>query len=84
MLFSFEQSSRIVDRCMQYTSGSDTYHWNTDPDPALFFSGFQDANSFFSLRFFVYILRTVGTFTLVFKNNKSLRRHKTVEIKIFI
>ncbi len=24
--------------------GSDPYHWITGPDPALFLSGFQDAN----------------------------------------
>jgi hypothetical protein len=40
-------------------SGSaDPYHWLTDPDPALFVSGFQDANKtkYFHQRFFAYLL----------------------------
>jgi hypothetical protein len=33
---------------------------------------------------FFCIFPTVGEFSSVFKDNKSLRRHKTVEIKIFL
>jgi hypothetical protein len=33
---------------------------------------------------FLCLLRTVGTFTSVFKESKLLRSHKTVEIKIFL
>jgi hypothetical protein len=41
-------------------------HYLMDPDPALFVSGFQDANI---------------SFTSVFKDNKSKRSLKTVEIR---
>ncbi len=57
-------------------------HWMTDPDPALFVRGFRDGNKkfvFFILDFFI-----VCTFTTVFKDSKSLRSHKTVEIKVFL
>jgi hypothetical protein len=55
----------------------------TDPDPALFDGGFQDANKkFFRLLLFE------GTFTSVFKNKKTYRSHKTLptylEIKVFL
>jgi hypothetical protein len=50
--------------------------WITIPDPALFNSGFQDA-------IFLLII-SVGTFTSIFKDNKSLRSHKPVEIKVFL
>ncbi len=56
-------------------------HWLTDPDPALFVIGFQNANK---IRFFAYYLLNVGTFTPVFKDNKSLRSHKRVEIEVFL
>jgi hypothetical protein len=47
-----------------------------------FFSCLQGDNkkSFFSYLF--YLLLTVGTFTLVFKDNKLLRSNNTVEIRI--
>jgi hypothetical protein len=44
------------------------------------FRGFQDANK---NKFLAYYLPTVGTFTSVFKDNKSLRSHKTRFYKIF-
>jgi hypothetical protein len=55
-----------------------------DLDPTLFGTCFQDGNKnlVFSLNYFCLFL-TVGTFTLVFKDNKSLRSHKTVEIMFF-
>ncbi len=71
-----------------YGSGSgttDRYHWITDPDHVLFFNGLQDDNnekSFFSNYF--CLLLTVGKFTQVIKNNKLLRSHKTIDIKVFL
>ncbi len=57
-------------------------HCITDPDPypALFVRGFQDVNKnkFFSL------LLTIGIFKSDFKEKKSLRSHKTIEIKVFL
>ncbi len=53
-----------------------------DPDPALFFSGFQEpTKTILSLSFFAYYLITVGTFTSVFKDKLS-RSHKTGKIKV--
>ncbi len=50
-------------------------HWITDSDPALFVSGFQDANkNNFFCKFFAYYLGT--TFTSVFNDNKTLRSQK--------
>ncbi len=46
------------------------YHWLTEPDLALFVSGWQ----------FFCILIFEGTFTSVFKDIKSERSHKMVEI----
>ncbi len=55
------------------------------PDTALFVGGFKDANkSKYLLKYFVCLLRTVGTFTTVFEYNKSLRNHKIIEIKVFL
>ncbi len=49
-----------------------------DPDPAIFVINVQDANKklFFSL--------FEGTLTSFFKDKKSKRSHKTVEIKVFL
>jgi hypothetical protein len=51
-----------------------------DPDPDLFFDGFQDANKKYFLFFFCFLL--LGTLTSVSKDNQSLKSHKTVEIKV--
>jgi hypothetical protein len=53
----------------------DPWHFemDRDSDPALFVSAFPDANK-----------KLVRTFTPVFKDNKSLRSHKTVIIKVFL
>jgi hypothetical protein len=64
-------------------------HWITDPDPApdpaLFVNDFQDANKTKKIFLKFCLLHTVGsTFTPVFKDNKSLKSHKTVEIKVFL
>ncbi len=56
-------------------------------DPALFVSGFQDANkksAFYKVFFFANYLGTVGTFTTVFKDIKSLRCLKTLKIKVLL
>jgi hypothetical protein len=53
---------------------------NPDPNPALFaLGGFKDAN-----KKYVFLPITVGTFTSVFKDNKSLRSYKVVETKVFL
>ncbi len=53
-------------------------------DPALIFSGVQDANKklFFSLVFFCLLL-TVGVFTSVFKEDNSLRSQQNNTVKRF-
>jgi hypothetical protein len=55
-----------------------------DPDPAIFVIDLQDANKtlIFCLNFFSLLLFE-GTFTSFFKDKKSKRSHKTVEIKVF-
>jgi hypothetical protein len=63
------------------SESADPYHLITDPDPALFFIGFQDANK--NIILFCFLL-TVGTFTSVLTGNKLLVSHKTGEIKIFL
>ncbi len=50
-------------------------------DPALFFNGFQDAKNFFLL--FTVVCRQYYYIISVFKYNKSLRSHKTLELKVF-
>jgi hypothetical protein len=83
-LYTKASINQCSDQCsgsatFRYGSGSaDTNHWITDPDPALFSSCFQMPTKF------VCSFITVGTFTSVFKDNKLLRRHKTVEIKVFL
>jgi hypothetical protein len=55
-------------------------HWITDPDPGpiLFVSSCQDAKKFkVFLKIVFCLLFTTGTFTLVFKDNKSFRSYKT-------
>ncbi len=69
----------------------DSFHRITypdqDPDPALF-CGCQDVNKkqvvFFLQGLILVTYGTVDTITSVVKNNKSLRRHKTVERKVFL
>jgi hypothetical protein len=56
-----------------------------DPDPAIFTIDLQDANKklIFFKQFFCVLLFE-GTFTSIFKDKKSKRSHKTVEIKVFL
>jgi hypothetical protein len=58
---------------------------DADPDPAIFIIDRQDANKklVFLIQFFC-ILLFAGTFTSFFKDKKSKRSHKTVEIKVFL
>ncbi len=61
-------------------SGSaDPCYWITDPDPAILFSDFQDANKKypFLLRFFDYYLPKVHLHQSFSKGNKLLRSQKT-------
>jgi hypothetical protein len=58
---------------------------DADPDPSIFIIDLQDANKKLFLFFkFSCILVFKGTFTSFFKDKKSKRRHKTVEIKVFL
>ena len=58
---------------------------DADPDPAIFIIDLQEANKkqIFFIKFFCLLLFE-GTFTLVFKDQKSKRRHKTVGTKVFL
>jgi hypothetical protein len=58
---------------------------DADPDSSIFIIDLQDSNKkliFFTK--FSCILLFEGTFTSFFKDNKSKRSHKTVEIKVFL
>ncbi len=61
-------------------------HFGLDPDPDpwihLTFK-MPTKNEFFLLKFFCILLFEV-TFTSFFKDKKSKRSHKTVEIKVFL
>ena len=52
---------------------------DADPDPSIFIIDHQDANK----KQIFCILLVEGTFTSFFKDKKSKRSHKTVEIKVF-
>jgi hypothetical protein len=68
---------RAVFRIRNGSGSADPLQWTTDPDTALFFGDFQDANTKvkFCPKFFCFFL-SEGTFTSVFKDNKFLRSHK--------
>jgi hypothetical protein len=56
-----------------------------DPDPSIFITSLQDANKkLIFLKKFCSILLFEGTYTSFFKDKKSKRCHKTVEIKVFL
>jgi hypothetical protein len=56
-----------------------------DPDPAIFVIDLQEANKkLILLKKFFCLLLFEGTFTSFFKDKKSKRSHKTVEIKVFL
>jgi hypothetical protein len=56
-----------------------------DPDPTIFIIDLQEANKklIFLKKFFCTFLFE-GTFPSFFKDKKSKRSHKTVEIKVFL
>jgi hypothetical protein len=56
---------------------------DADPDPAIFIIDLQDANKklIFFKKFFC-LLMFEGASTSFFKDKKSKRSHKTVEIKV--
>jgi hypothetical protein len=58
---------------------------DADADPSLFIIDLQDANQkiIFLTKFFCIVLLE-GTFTSFFKGKKSIRSHKTAEIKVFL
>ena len=65
----------------------DPWHFNVDSDldPAIFVIDFQDANKkLIFLKKFSCLLLFEGTFTSFFKDKKSKRSHKSVEIKVFL
>jgi len=54
-----------------------------DSDPSIFIVDLQDAKkNQICLKKFFCILLFEGTFTSFFKDKKSIRSHKTVEIKV--
>jgi hypothetical protein len=61
------------------TSGKYVLHWITHPDPALFFSGFQNAdkNKFFFINFLLATYCRYSISKSVFKDNKILGSHKS-------
>jgi hypothetical protein len=58
---------------------------DADPDPSIFIIDLQDANKkrILKKKFFCKVLFE-GIFTSFFKDKKSKRSHKTVEIKVFL
>jgi hypothetical protein len=57
---------------------------DADSDPAIFIIDLQDANKKLILNKFFCILLFEGTFMSFFKDKKSKRSHRTVEIKVFL
>jgi hypothetical protein len=55
-----------------------------DPDPSIFIIDLKDANKRLVFLKFSCISLFEGTFTSFFKDKKSKRSHKTVEIKVFV
>jgi hypothetical protein len=55
-----------------------------DPDPSISIIDLQDANKKLILKKVSGILLFKGTFTSFFKDKKSKRSHKTIEIKVFL
>ncbi len=58
---------------------------DADPNPSIFIIDLQDANKklYFEKKFFCMVLFE-GTFISFFKDKKSKRSHKPVEIKVFL
>ncbi len=58
---------------------------DADPDPSIFITDLQDANTkqIFSSKVFLYIT-FLRYLYIIFKDKKAKRCHKTVEIKVFL
>jgi hypothetical protein len=54
-----------------------------NPDPSIFITDLQDAKKKQKKKFCILLFEG-GAFTSFFKDKKSKRSHKTVEIKIFL
>jgi hypothetical protein len=67
---------------MPWTNGSGS--GSAVPDPAIFIIDLRDANKKTNKKRFFCILHFEGTFTSFFKDKKSKRSQKTVEIKVFL
>jgi hypothetical protein len=57
---------------------------DSDPDPAVFIIDLQDANKKLLQKKLFGRLLFESTFTSFFKDKKSIRCRKTVEIKVFL
>jgi hypothetical protein len=58
---------------------------DADPDPSIFIIDLQDANKKLILKkVFPHITFCRYFYTIFFKDKKSKRSHKTVEIKVFL
>jgi hypothetical protein len=55
-----------------------------DQDPAIFVIDLQDGNKKLIEKKFFFLLLFEGAFTSHFKDKKSNRNHKTVEINVFL
>jgi hypothetical protein len=68
----------------------DLWHFGTDPDPRVRTTDLRIRILLFSSVSFKMLIKVFffllfeGTFTSFFKDKKSQRNHKTVEIKIFL
>jgi hypothetical protein len=57
---------------------------DVDPHPAVFIIDLQDADKKTNLKKVFLRILFEGTFTSCFKDKKSKRSHKTIEIKVFL
>jgi hypothetical protein len=57
---------------------------DVDPDPSISIIDLQDANKKLYKKIFFCILLFEGTFTSFFKDKMLKRRHKRIEIKVFL
>ncbi len=83
--YSWESVLRIHGILLSGSRSTNPCLWIMDPDPYIFNIDLQDANKkLILLKKFSCILLIEGTFTSFFKDKKSTRSHKTVEIKGFL
>ncbi len=73
-------------RSMKFWCGSGTGDpclWLMDPDPAIFIIDLQDANKK-RIKKVLLLITFCRYIYIIFKDKKSKRSHKTVEIKVFL